>query len=267
MLFLFCCIVMGDLHTILISYGFSDKEALVYLTGIQLWSAPVSVIARRSGLKRANTYDILEWLRKRQVVSVLMREGTKYFTMSSPENLLKKLKRQYEKFQSSLPEFLTLANSAVYKAKIEYYEWRNGIKKIYNDQLLHENSEIRIFLSVSSFPRKLIDELLKDHIPLRIKKWIYAKVIVATAKDGDTEYRDIEGEGVHKSTLVINDDIELDAQIYIYSNNKISIMVTHDSELFGVIITSEKIHKTCLSLFNFIWKHHGGKELDQQRKR
>ncbi len=50
---------------ILQKYGFSEKEAKVYLASLQLGSAPGSTIARHAGEKRVTVYSLLKELTKK----------------------------------------------------------------------------------------------------------------------------------------------------------------------------------------------------------
>lgn len=53
---------------ILQKYGFSEKEAKVYLASLQLGSAPWSTIARHAGEKRVTVYSLLKELGKKWYV-------------------------------------------------------------------------------------------------------------------------------------------------------------------------------------------------------
>jgi len=50
---------------ILEQYGFSEKEAKVYMAGLELGSAPASSIARCSGENRATVYSVIRELIKK----------------------------------------------------------------------------------------------------------------------------------------------------------------------------------------------------------
>lgn len=56
---------MESLLLTLQQYGLSEKEAKVYLTTLQLGSAPGSSIARNAGENRATVYTLLKELQKR----------------------------------------------------------------------------------------------------------------------------------------------------------------------------------------------------------
>jgi sugar-specific transcriptional regulator TrmB len=47
------------------NYGFSDKEAKIYLTTLELGSAIASTIARRAELKRVTVYALLNDMKRK----------------------------------------------------------------------------------------------------------------------------------------------------------------------------------------------------------
>ena len=55
----------SELVSTLQAYGFSDKEAKIYLVALELGSSPASAIARNSGIKRVTAYTILKDLKNK----------------------------------------------------------------------------------------------------------------------------------------------------------------------------------------------------------
>ncbi|USN54328.1 MAG: hypothetical protein H6765_07295 [Candidatus Peribacteria bacterium] len=56
------------LIAVLKRYGLSEKEAKIYLTTLELGSAPASTIGRRAGIKRVTAYALLQDLKRKQIV-------------------------------------------------------------------------------------------------------------------------------------------------------------------------------------------------------
>lgn len=52
----------------------SEKESLVYLSLLQLGSAPASVIARRTMIKRVTVYSVLKDLERKQIASCIEKK-------------------------------------------------------------------------------------------------------------------------------------------------------------------------------------------------
>ncbi|MBD3360848.1 hypothetical protein GF366_03535, partial [Candidatus Peregrinibacteria bacterium] len=59
----------NELLKILKNLGLSEKEAMVYFSTIKIGTAPVSKIAQAAKINRVTTYDILEKLKQKGLVS------------------------------------------------------------------------------------------------------------------------------------------------------------------------------------------------------
>lgn len=128
------------------NYGFSEKEAKVYLTTLELGSSPASTIARRSEIKRVTVYTILDDLKKKGIASDTNKEDVKYYSVISPDTLLRQLEQKYESFKEKVPELLALADKFGNRPKIQFFEGLEGMKKMYDELLTSKEHIIRSFL-------------------------------------------------------------------------------------------------------------------------
>lgn len=113
---------MESLLVTLQQYGLSEKEAKVYLTTLQLGSAPGSSIARNAKENRATVYTILKELQKRGIVNELKKGNMNYFSVISPDLLLRELEDKYNTFKEKIPEFLALAEKFGNKPRVQFFE-------------------------------------------------------------------------------------------------------------------------------------------------
>ena len=112
-----------ELLTTLQNYGLSEKEARVYLTVLELGISVASTIARRAELNRVTTYTLLEDLKRDGIVNETIKEGVKYYSVISPDILLKQAEQKYESFRERVPELLALADKfGQDTTKIQYFE-------------------------------------------------------------------------------------------------------------------------------------------------
>jgi sugar-specific transcriptional regulator TrmB len=102
--------------------GMSEKEAKVYLTVLELGSAPASTIATRSGLKRVTSYSLLKDLERRGIAHSLEKEGVSNFHVIDPKQLSLKLQDKVTSFDAFVPELLAMTDTYNNKPKIEYFE-------------------------------------------------------------------------------------------------------------------------------------------------
>ena len=136
----------ANLLTTLQNYGLSDKEARVYLTVLELGTSIASTIARRAELNRVTTYTLLEDLKRDGIVNETMKEGVKYYSVISPDILLKQLEQKYESFKEKVPELLAMAEKFGSKPKVQFFEGLEGMKKMYSDLLTSTTEPIYAFL-------------------------------------------------------------------------------------------------------------------------
>ncbi len=240
------------LTTVLEENGFTPKEAKIYIAWLELWCAPASSIARHCGENRVTVYTILKDLCKKWVSNEVLRNNVKYYKMQDPKDFVEKQERITKKLKEVLPEFLAIANTLDSKPKVQYFEGEGGIKKLYMDLLSSENEDIHSFFNFEGYPQKLIDDLIKDYVPLRVKKKIFAKVIVWNTSR-DHEYKVLDEAGHYKKTIVIQEELfKLRGQIDIYAQNKVALIMSHEKELFGIIITSKMAHDTLKTIFDLV---------------
>ncbi len=230
------------------NYGFSEKEAKVYLTVLELGTSIASTIARRSEIKRVTVYTILDDLKRKGIANETTKDEVKYYSVISPDILLKQLEQKYESFKKKVPELLALAEKFGNKPKVRFFEGKEWIKKMYYDTLDYPNTTIKAFMWIEESV-EVIDILKKEYVPLRIKNNIKAEVI--TISDS---YKKFANKNLVKVKLVKDNILNLFGEINIYWDDKIFIAMYTNNEDTWIIITSKYLHDTLSSIFDFIWE-------------
>lgn len=245
---------MESLLLTLQQYWLSEKEAKVYLTTLQLGSAPGSSIARNSGENRATVYTVLKELQKKWIANEVKKGNMTYFSVITPELLLRELEDKYTSFKEKLPEFLVLAEKFGNKPKVQFFEGIEGVKKMYED-LLTSKTEILSFLGIEHSNKELIHYLSRDFLVRRIKSDIHAKVILSDTP-ANQRYAGIDEKAKKQSILIQKNWFTLEWEINIYWPNKISIALMNDHEMSGLIISSEQLYNTCKNIFDLVWSQN-----------
>lgn len=244
----------SNLISTLQSYGFSDKEAKVYLITLELGSSPASTIARNTAIKRVTVYTILKDLKAKWAITEASKDWVAIFSAISPSVLMSSLESKYEDFKSKLPDFLAIAEKYDNnKPKVQFFEWIEWVKKMYNELLWSKNHIIRSFLGTHEVSQSLKDYLNKSFVPLRVSHKIKAKVILCQSPD-NKEYHQTNKKNLIESLFIDHDIFHLPCWIDIHSGNKVSFLMFSDQEMSGLIVTSSKLHDTLASVFDFIWE-------------
>ena len=65
------------LEKVLENYGLTKKQALLYITCLELGSASVYKIAKKANLSRSTCYEVLEILREKKLVTIFQKKKVK----------------------------------------------------------------------------------------------------------------------------------------------------------------------------------------------
>lgn len=114
-------------------YGLSEKEAKIYLVILEMWSAAVSVIARRSGVKRVTVYAILEELKKKEIAHEIIKNDIKYYSVIDPDKLFKDFEKKYKNFKDLLPEFLSIKEKYGDRPRMQFFDWKDSVNEMLYD--------------------------------------------------------------------------------------------------------------------------------------
>lgn len=228
--------------------GLTQKEAKVYLAALEIGSSPVSHIATKAKINRVTTYDILEKLSKKGLISSFTRAKVKFFTATEPEVVVDDFKRRVGNFEESLPEFKKLNGEAVHTA-VKYFEGIDGIRNIYEDALKSE-SEIRNFGNIKDI--KLAWPTYEDDfIKKRIEKEIPLKAITLDDEQGRM-IQAMDKESHRETRLLPPELFNFSNEIFIYGNK---VAIISFGEMVGMIIESPEIAKMQLTIFNLVWSY------------
>lgn len=111
--------------------GLSEKESKTYLALLKLDQGTVGEISYESGIKRPNTYLILDELRQKGLVIKLPNAKKAIYIAKSPDELYEKSLEDIRDFQRSLPALRSI-NPSKKTIKTLYFEGIAGI-----DEAMH----------------------------------------------------------------------------------------------------------------------------------
>jgi sugar-specific transcriptional regulator TrmB len=240
-----------NLIQLLSDLGYTEKQAVVYVSLLEIGESLPSTIARKSGLKRPTVYVILEQLKDRGLVSHSIKKKTTYFNAVDPQLLLEDQKRRFKRLEKSLPEFVGLRQRYAVTPHMSVFEGSEGIINIMEDTLKTEG-EIYCW---SSGNEAYEQQVFRDYHPRYVEKknrkgiWIrglfqYDEVGVDLKRKGDRDCREVY--------LIPGDKFPFENEINIY-DDKVSI-ISHKDQV-GVIIQNEAIANTQRSIFEFAFEY------------
>ena len=237
-----------NLTDILVNLGLTDKEAKVFLAATTTGTAPVSEIAKAANINRVTTYDILEKLKQKGLVSHFTKAQIKYFNCIDPEILLEEYENRTANLRSALPKFKALKGE-INHPRIRYFEGLEGIKAIYTDTLTSQ-SEILNY-SNSAEIRKTWPTYDEDYVQKRAEKKIFLRGLAPKDKAGQIVHAK-DKEYYREIRLIPSDKFNFTNEINIY-DDKVAIISFKD-ELIGMIIESHEIALSQRAIFEMCWQ-------------
>lgn len=236
-----------NLIPVLTNLGLTDKEAKVYLALLEAGTTVVSQIGKTAKINRVTTYDILEKLKEKGLVSSFTKAKIKYFSATDPEVVASNFEQRSKSLSSSLPDLKRLQGTTSHP-RIQYFEGLDGIKAIYEDTLTSK-TEILNF-SNSAEIRKYWPTYDKDYVAKRAHKKIHLKGLITDDEAG----RKVQSEDKlynREMHLLPKNKYTFTNEINIY-DNKVAIISFAD-ELIGMIIESPEIAATQRAIFQMSW--------------
>lgn len=243
----------GQLKINLQSFGFSDKEANVYIALLELGKGTVAEISRRAGINRTTGYDILDSLASKGVVNISGKEPKQEYAAESPASITEYLKRQaleaaerIKKSEEIVPE-LTSIHALKNRPKIRFYEGTEGLKNVYEDTLT-STEQIRAYATIDDM-HKALPNYFPEYYKRRASKGINIRGIVPKTKEG-IERSGYNEEEKREIAFVPPDKYYFSPEINIYDNK---VMIASWREKLGIIIESEEIADAMKKIYELAW--------------
>jgi HTH-type transcriptional regulator, sugar sensing transcriptional regulator len=245
--------------------GFTDKEALVYVSLLELGGAFPSRVAEYAGLNRSTTYKILLNLSVRGIISEIEKKNKIFYQLEKPDKILKYSENRLRQAESSaeeikqiLPDIEGLLGSDGNRPKITYFDSAEGILSIYTDMVTNQKPYEMLAFSTASelidfIPVKFFANYVKEKERLGIKTRG-----IAPDTEKDRQYNEVIFKNIYKEywpeiRFVPKDKFPSSSEITVYGINKVSIINFAKNKLTGVIIEDISTHNMLKTIFELSW--------------
>lgn len=246
------------------NFGFSKKEAEVYIASLELGKGTVSQIARRAGINRTTAYDILAVLVARGVIMISGKEPRQEYVAEPPSSLTTYLRNEAEQlrdrieYSETVAKDLELLRAVNNRPQIRFYEGKEGLQHVYEDTL-SSTETIRAYASVEDVHATL-PNYFPQYYKRRAKKDIsirgifpYSEEAVALAARNEEEKRE--------TVIVPAENYSFSPEINIYDDK---VMIASWREKLGIIIESKEIADAMKKIYELAWI--GAKKIEQENR-
>lgn len=249
----------NPIHRSLESFGLSEPEIRVYLALLELGTQPASSIARKAGLKRGHTYNVLALLTQKGVAQEFERKGVRTFTCTPPASLLSLLDRRAEDLEGvkrsllqSLPLLEAIIHPLAVQPKVRFYQGIEGIKQIYEDTLRFPGQDLYAVGDFDHyFPRENSPELndwMWQYCDRRAKAGIRYLGIVNKSPTTDLAFKRRKGQ---KRIFKMLRNVDLPVEVNIYGDRVAVISSSRD--MVGLIVEDKPTADTLRNFHQAVW--------------
>jgi len=222
--------------------GLPGNEAKVYLELLKRGSTSANELAKKIGLDRTLTYQILNNLIEKGFVGYIIKENKKYFEVAEPENLLRPVKEKENLILDLIPKLKSIEKIKEEKQEVKVYEGKKGLKTYFEESIA--SKDICIFGATGKSYDILKFEI--PHIAKRAQK-LGMKGRMITSKEFKGH------EMTHLKNLKVRYlEVKSPATTTIY-NDKVAIHILTDKPLI-IIIKNKDIADGYRNYFEILWK-------------
>jgi HTH-type transcriptional regulator, sugar sensing transcriptional regulator len=241
-----------EIEQALLSNGFSQKEAKIYLIILEMGESTVSQIANKTGIKRSTVYNVMQEMQTKGLVSITTRRGTQYASALAPFLLLERYKHSYHLLQGISQGLLQIADSSALKPQIQFFEGIEGIKHCYL-QIESAQGDVIGFTNYENMPEEVFKFIRNTFIPIRKKRKIPARFITPQgAKNEKIAKEDPQYFIEHKINKNLPGDVNL--ELFLLNQSDCFFLSFEKGEVFGIMLRSKAVYQMIRILFELMWK-------------
>lgn len=176
------------MREILQRLGLTKGECDVYLTLLKTGNTTTGALITESKVSRSKVYEVLDRLKKKGLVTEMIKQNTRYFEATAPARIIDLLKEQQQQLNSRIeeaeklmPQLIALQKGYLEKQEARMYVGLEGWKTLYNE-ILEQLGPGDEYLAFGIGPKELKDKRIqlffRNFHLRRAEKKITARIIM-----------------------------------------------------------------------------------------
>lgn len=255
-----------EIRQILSQLGLNEKESILYLAALELGECSIKELSEKTNINRTTIYLYINPLKQKGFLSEIKKGNRTTFIAEDPRDITNIVDRQKNELKTQigeldlvsekLPEVMQglLAMSGIdlkNKPYIRVYEGFEGVRRVYEDTL-EGDSDIFAFENVAEMSNEVKEYILKDYVPRRVRKNIFAYVLTPI-NESNKVFRSNDKKSLRETRFFDTKKSPIEIEINIYGG-KLAFFSYKKEEMFGAIIESKAITNSMKGIFDFCWE-------------
>ncbi len=232
------------------AFGLDKKEAKIYLAGLELGTATVLELSRRTQIPRTTLYPMLEKLRRLGAYKRGKEKKRIVYTAESPELLRQHLLDRQSLLEKSLPSLEVLQETAQGGPGVSFFEGTDGFKKLWRHIYASGVTEYRLITSGVG----LLDYVKEPYLVERViaerkRRGIKSKQLIP--ENRETRKIVERDEAELRESRFIPAGLDLPSSVIIFADQVAFITTRRENTM--IIVASGDVARTYRTLFDLVW--------------
>lgn len=242
----------SELLTALHAFGFDDTEAKVYLAGLELGSASVLELARRTRLARTTLYPVLENLCRRGIFRHGKQKRRAVYLAESPVMLEKTFAARSKQLHEAVPKLEAMRGTIHEGAGVLLYEGSDGFRQLWRKIFKSGVKEYCIMTSGTGLLDFVREPYLVSHIIAeRVRRGIKSRQLI---EDSLAARKIVARDSAElRESRFLPKNIALPASVIVFGTEVAFITTRHENTM--ILIASGEVAVTHRTLFDLLWRH------------
>jgi len=234
------------IEEILKKIGLTSNEVKTYIYLLKKGEVRAGIIAGETDINRSLMYRVLEELKKKGLISSVIKENRNYYRANDPKNIKRMIQEKEAEIEELIKNLSSIKKDEKDEMKIEVYSDIQGIKSILKRQL-DEAKEFFVIGAGNEFSN-LAEFFYDKYHNLRIERKINQKILF---KKEALERAKKIAEAPFSDVRLLKDEYKVPFGTIIWKD-KVALLSWKDKRI--ILITSSNISEGFKEQFEILWK-------------
>ena len=239
------------------TYGLGGTDAELYLASLELGSATVQELARKTGQNRVTTHSAVERLKEKSILTETRKGKRRLIVASDPKILRQLLEQKYlevERMRSgidsivgTLQEFQTKGR---YFPSVRFYEGVQGFVQM-TEESLESKTDLLLFNYIPTFQKYLGPDKLNDYLVRKGERGIWSKVLFPPGETTDLFYKNMNLYLTH--IRIVPEEYVWNSSVFLW-DDKAALASYKEGHFTTTIIENKDIAQMLRLMHSLIWE-------------
>ncbi len=241
--------------------GFKKQEAEVYLACLKFGFAKVSDLVKEVNSPRTSIYIYTKSLLEKGYLKKSKKQGVEYFIPIEPQRILEEAEEKVKSFSDVLPQLENLLDFPSKKPKIEYFDTKQGLFKLYELMLKMDYKHIPCLIESGEAMKENVEKMGWEFWCKWEKKFLDKKIVtqgiitkdaIAVIQSAPEKIKSIMRQRPATVRIIDEKEFPFSINLYLLYPNRIFIIIPQQN--FILMIENKNLYNSLITLYKALFE-------------